>query len=41
LRARGMNYTTARAADSFLDIIADFRPLPARTGRPLAVAGAL
>jgi glycosyltransferase involved in cell wall biosynthesis len=41
LRARGMNYTAARAADSFLDIIADLRPLPARTGRPLAVAGAL
>jgi len=41
LRARGMNYTAARAADSFLEIIADLQPRAARTGRPLAVAGAL
>jgi glycosyltransferase involved in cell wall biosynthesis len=41
LRARGMNYTAARAADRFLEIIADLQPQAARTGRPLAVAGAL
>jgi len=41
LRARGLNYTTARAADRFLEIIADLQPQAARVGRPLAVASAL
>jgi glycosyltransferase involved in cell wall biosynthesis len=41
LRARGMNYTAVRAADRFLEIIADLQPQAARVGGPLAVAGAL
>lgn len=41
LQARGLNYTAARAADRFLEIIADLQPQAARVGRPLAVASAL
>jgi glycosyltransferase involved in cell wall biosynthesis len=40
LRARGLNYTAARAADRFLEIAADLQPLPAKLSGPLAVARA-
>jgi glycosyltransferase involved in cell wall biosynthesis len=38
LRARGFDYTAARAAERFLEIIGELDVRPARTGRPLAVA---
>ncbi|HEX3504307.1 MAG TPA: glycosyltransferase [Xanthobacteraceae bacterium] len=38
LRARGFDYTAARAADRFLEIIGELDVRPARTARPLAVA---
>jgi glycosyltransferase involved in cell wall biosynthesis len=41
LQARGLNYPAARAADRFLEIIADLQPQAVRVGRPLAVASAL
>jgi glycosyltransferase involved in cell wall biosynthesis len=40
LRARGFDYTAERAAQRFLEIIAELDVLPARTGRPVAVASA-
>ena len=40
LRARGLNYTTARAAERFLEIVSDLQPLPAQPSGPLAVARA-
>jgi glycosyltransferase involved in cell wall biosynthesis len=40
LRARGLHYTAARAAERFLEIVADLQPLPARANGPLAVASA-
>jgi glycosyltransferase involved in cell wall biosynthesis len=40
LRARGLNYTAARAADRFLEIAADMQTLPAERRGPLAVARA-
>ena len=40
LRARGFDYTAARAAERFLEIIGELDVLPARTSRPLAVASA-
>lgn len=40
LRARGLNYTAARAAERFLEIIAELRPLPETANSPLAVASA-
>ena len=39
LRARGLNYTAARAAERFSEIVAELRPLPESASRPLAVAG--
>jgi glycosyltransferase involved in cell wall biosynthesis len=41
LRARGLNYTAARAAERFSEIIAELRPLRETANRPLAVAGIL
>jgi glycosyltransferase involved in cell wall biosynthesis len=41
LMARGQNYTAARAAERFLEIMAELQPVPARANGPLAVAGAL
>jgi glycosyltransferase involved in cell wall biosynthesis len=40
LRARGLNYTAARAAERFLEIAAELTPAPAAAGDPLAVASA-
>jgi glycosyltransferase involved in cell wall biosynthesis len=40
LRGRGFDYTAARAAERFLEIIGELDVLPARTSRPLAVASA-
>jgi glycosyltransferase involved in cell wall biosynthesis len=40
LRARGPQYTAARAAERFLEIVADFQPLAAATDGPLAIARA-
>ena len=40
LMARGMHYTAARAAERFLEIVAELQPLPARANGPLAVARA-
>ena len=40
LTARGLHYTAARAAERFLEIVAELQPLPARTNGPLAVANA-
>jgi glycosyltransferase involved in cell wall biosynthesis len=40
LRARGFDYTAARAAERFLEIIGELDVLPARISRPLAVASA-
>ncbi|MFZ3336949.1 MAG: glycosyltransferase [Xanthobacteraceae bacterium] len=40
LRARGLNYTAARAAERFLEIIAELRPLPEAANGRFAVAGA-
>jgi glycosyltransferase involved in cell wall biosynthesis len=40
LMARGLHYTAARAADRFLEIVADLQPLPAHANGPLAVASA-
>ncbi len=40
LRARGLNYTAARAAERFLEIIAELRPLPETANGLLAVASA-
>jgi len=40
LRARGLDYTAARAAERFLEIIAELQPLPATANGPLVVAGA-
>jgi glycosyltransferase involved in cell wall biosynthesis len=40
LRARGLNYTAARAADRFLEIIAELRPLPETANGLFAVARA-
>jgi glycosyltransferase involved in cell wall biosynthesis len=40
LRARGLHYTAARAAERFLEIVADLQPLAARANGPLAVARA-
>ena len=37
LMARGLHYTAARAADRFLEIVADLQALPARADGPLAV----
>ncbi len=41
LRARGLNYTAARAAERFLEIIAELRPPPQAANGALAVARAL
>jgi glycosyltransferase involved in cell wall biosynthesis len=38
LRARGLDYTAERAAQRFLEIIAELDVRPARASRPLAVA---
>jgi glycosyltransferase involved in cell wall biosynthesis len=40
LMARGLHYTAARAAERFLEIVAELQPLPARAKGPLAVAPA-
>jgi glycosyltransferase involved in cell wall biosynthesis len=40
LRARGLHYTAERAAERFLEIIAELPPLPATANGPLAVARA-
>ena len=40
LMARGLNYTAARAAERFLEIVAELRPRPATASGPLAVASA-
>jgi glycosyltransferase involved in cell wall biosynthesis len=40
LRLRGLDYTAARAAERFLEIVADLQPLPVRASSPLAVARA-
>ena len=40
LRARGLQYTAARAAERFLEIVADLQPLPATADGPLAAARA-
>ena len=40
LRARGFDYTTARAAERFLEIISGLDVLPAQPSGPLAVASA-
>jgi glycosyltransferase involved in cell wall biosynthesis len=40
LMARGLNYTTGRAAERFLEIVGELQPLPAPAGGPLAVARA-
>ena len=40
LMARGLNYTAARAAERFLEIIGELQPLPATANGPLAVANA-
>ncbi len=40
LRARGLNYTAARAAERFLEIVADLQPMPAAARAPLAMARA-
>jgi glycosyltransferase involved in cell wall biosynthesis len=40
LRARGLNYSAARAAERFLEIIAELQPLPETANHPLAVARA-
>jgi glycosyltransferase involved in cell wall biosynthesis len=40
LKARGLNYTAARAADRFLEIAAELQPQPSRANGPLAVARA-
>lgn len=40
LMARGLNYTSLRAAERFLEIVAELRPLPVPASRPLAVARA-
>jgi len=41
LMARGQNYTAARAADRFLEIVAELQPLAAPANGPFAVAGAM
>ena len=41
LTARGLHYTATRAADRFLEIVADLQLPPVRANGPLAVAGAL
>jgi glycosyltransferase involved in cell wall biosynthesis len=41
LMTRGRNYTAARAAERFLEIIAELQPLPSRANGPFAVAGAV
>ncbi len=40
LRARGLHYTAARAAERFLEIVGELQPLPATANGPLAVANA-
>ena len=40
LMARGLNYTAVRAAERFLEIVAELRPPPATANGPLAVARA-
>jgi glycosyltransferase involved in cell wall biosynthesis len=40
LMARGLQHTTARAAESFLEIVADLHALPAGANGPLAMARA-
>ena len=40
LMARGLNYTAERAAERFLEIVAELRPLQATANGPLAVARA-
>jgi glycosyltransferase involved in cell wall biosynthesis len=40
LRARGLNYTAERAAERFLEIVAELCPRPAPASGPLAVASA-
>jgi len=40
LMARGLNYTAARAAERFLEIVAELQPTPAAARGPLAVARA-
>lgn len=41
LMARGLHYTAARAAERFLEIVAELQPLPTRTSEPLIAASAL
>jgi glycosyltransferase involved in cell wall biosynthesis len=41
LMARGQNYNAARAAERFLEIVAELQPLRSPANGPLAVAGAL
>ena len=38
LQARGLHYTAARAAERFLEIVADLQPSPARANGSFAVA---
>ena len=38
--ARGLNYTAARAAERFLEIVAELQPAPGTVRSPLAVASA-
>jgi glycosyltransferase involved in cell wall biosynthesis len=40
LMARGLNYATARAAERFLEIVADLQPARAAASGPLAIASA-
>lgn len=40
LMARGLNYTAARAAERFLEIVNELRPAPATAGGRIAVASA-
>jgi len=40
LRARGLNYTSAHAAERFLEIVADLQPMAAPAGGPLVAARA-
>jgi len=40
LMARGLEYSAARAAENFLEIVADLQPAPLDTAQPLAMAGA-
>jgi glycosyltransferase involved in cell wall biosynthesis len=39
LAARGLNYSATRAAERFLEIVAELQPQPARSNGPFAVAG--